>query len=539
MKKVGLSLVSCMLLVAFSGCGGNGGNDGGGDDDDATSSSEYNHKINRTNDSEISDNIFTKIRKSTVKINVSKSNNGYSWGSGFFINDEGYIVTNNHVVAGFNSLRIGINGEDRLVYAELAGYDECADIAVIKLTSNTKAPSYNQNLAYLTWQNNRVNFGDSISVAGFPGDSLDNKNEPMLTYNEGTVNTDTYQGDTRWASTEVFTHSAYTAGGNSGGAVMNTDTGEVVGIHYSGHTEIENRKYAISGVEAQGIVNKIIAEGNVLSIGITPRVYQHSDGTYLGVLVKEINAGEHAYNIGIRQHDIITELKGGDLQYDLDPRRVKTLDKYCGILRSNNPQKNTIPITVQRYTVNKRWVTCVGSINGDSLTLKDDKLTQCPNSETLNFNNKGLIVNTPSSILDPYTTTPDGSDGPGPDGGGGGADREEMSKKKYIIISRDYSSGLCESDYWKKNLIERGFVKPIFIEENDGNDYVTCETYSKKDDNQECSVSYNSDSDHTNFSCTLGYDSYQKKNKSSRSISEDFDNLNFAKTIINNISISE
>ena len=498
MKKSNLSLFSCTFLVAFAGCGG-----------------DTIYKIDSTSITPrtISEPLYQRLRASTVQIKTENAE-GAGWGTGFFIDAEGHIVTNNHVAVGASELRIAIKGEDRLINAESIGYAECADLAVIKLTSSTKLPSATNNAKYLNWYDDYVTPSLVVGVAGFPEDVSDDRNEAVFTYNEGVVSTETRQRSTPWASTEAFDHSAFTTKGNSGGPLVEVATGKVVGVHYSGSIKSPNRKYAISGMEARSLVNRMINGENIYSIGISPEVYLDRSEKSWGVMVKSVAPGKHADSIGIRINDFIIGLGGGSLTEDAEGR-VSTLEKYCSVLRTHNPNNpddiedrgDIVSIKIQRFTKNNEWVTCNGEINGDSLTLTDNSNVECPDSGKITFDENGYIK--------------DSSQPPKP-----------PSKKSYIAIMRHVPQGICESNYVRESAIEEGFLNPIF-EEKTG--YVYCRDYGKKDDDKECSIDYydsNDDGvrdDHTDFTCIVKFDGF-KNEKSSRS----FNKFNSIKTIIDN-----
>ncbi len=406
MKK--LSLVLSALLVGLTGCGENPNTGITITDPDRGITGKNPNELIRSLDSETTDEIFEKIKAGTVKVNTTKES-GSGWGTGFFVHDDGYIVTNNHVVVGAGELLIGINGEDRLINAKLQGYSECADLAVLKLTENTKSPSMNNNVVSLNWYGVRATMGQQIGAIGYPGDSYSDT-APLFTYTEGVVNTDaTYQKSTHWSSTEVFTHSAYIARGNSGGPAIDIRTGDVLGVNYATSGD-QNRFFAISGIEAEKLVDIMIEGYNVYSLGINPKVYKHSNKKPLGVIVEDTLPNMIADKAGIEPNDIIVKLASSHLYEDSNPRRVNTLNKYCSTLRSHNPNANkdsdgaVVKIKIQRYAKNNRWVSCVGQLNGKPLTLEDDSSVSCPNSGRISFNEDGFITSGQATIMNPDTT---------------------------------------------------------------------------------------------------------------------------------------
>jgi len=336
---------------------------------DGNESKDTNIKIDNNTSKKV-DTLYQKLRASTVQIKTEGAE-GTGWGTGFFIDTKGHIVTNNHVVVGANELRIAIKGEERLINAESIGYAECADLAVIKLTSPTN------NAKYLNWHDDYITPKLNVVVSGFTQSVLDSENRPVFTYNEGIVDTQIHQISTPWISTEFFKYSAFTASGSSGAPVVEVETGKVVGVHYSGSRSSSSDKYAISGMEARNLVNRMINGENIHSIGISPEVYIDSSGKNWGVRVKDIVPDRQADRIGIKIDDFIIKLAGSSLTEGVK-NGTSTLENYCSILKTYNPNNpddvddvgSKLSIEVLR-TLNKSWIICGGEINGNkSLELK-------------------------------------------------------------------------------------------------------------------------------------------------------------------------
>ena len=371
MIRVNLSLLLGSLLVVFVGCGG---------DDDKTgadiSETGCATGVDCPPEPPTLEQIKEKLENATVEIKTSKIGTSSGWGSGFLIDDVGHIVTNNHVAVGASELRVSIEGEDRLINAKPIAYAECADLAVLQLTEDTNAP-------YLEWYGKDVTSGMAIASAGFPSDVLNNSGEPIYTYTDGVVNTKSYFKGTAWAYTKAFNHSAKIAPGNSGGPLIELSTGKVVGINYAGNSK-NDRQSAISAKTAQTYIDKMLQGENINSIGISPEVVFFNGNAY-GVKVEAVTAGGKASKIGIKRGDTIDRLGGSKLWKALadeyDPR-ITTLEKYCSILKSQNPNGNegtgaVISIEISR-TIQDALIMCKGEINGESLTLNSDSSQPCP-----------------------------------------------------------------------------------------------------------------------------------------------------------------
>lgn len=368
MKK--LSLVLSTILVSFIGCGG-----GGGTTTTVAAPITPLQPLAPTVVKPTLQEIQTDVRAATVRIRVSGPDNQTWWGSGFLIDNDGHIVANNHTIVGASEIRVSLDGESRSISARPIAYAECADLAVIKLNSNTDTKP-------LAWYGADVYAGMEIASSGFPWSVTDGSREPIYTYKDGSVNTTSVQLYNWWSSVEAFYHSAQLSGGNSGGPAVELESGKVVGVNYA--IGVNNQFHAISGTLAQMYVERMIQGENIHSIGISPRVELDINGRSIGVFVDAVTSGMLASNIGIKTGDQIYELGGSRLWDDgtlneEGARRVQTLEKYCSILKTFNPnQGSVIKVELMRIALNGQRVSCVGEINGDSLTLSNNSAVRCP-----------------------------------------------------------------------------------------------------------------------------------------------------------------
>jgi len=239
-------------------------------------------------------------------------------GTGFFINDEGYIVTNAHVVKGATTLKI-FYWDSPLEYgdAEIVGIDEIADIAVVKI--NPEGPT-----KFVEWgDSDKLEMGSDVIAIGhglsMPWavtkgiisyvDRSPDKSKPMITYN---------QSDT------VINQ------GNSGGPLFDM-CGKVVGVN----TLLFSRTGSFSGVGfsipsnlAKRSVDQIIEKGYTTypAIGIQMKVVstleerKHllSIGIESVVKVDKPSEGGAAELAGLKSGDILVEVGGHEIVGSLD-----------------------------------------------------------------------------------------------------------------------------------------------------------------------------------------------------------------------------
>ena len=142
-------------------------------------------------------------------------------GSGFFVDDQGYAVTNMHVISGADTLDVVIADRDELVPASIVGVDECSDLALIKVDIPGEA--------FLEFRSDEVRPGLPVFAAGFPFTSAVAQDVYDYTLTNGIVNTLSGSGQTYSSSLDVVVeHSAKGRLGDSGGPVVD-EQAKVVG----------------------------------------------------------------------------------------------------------------------------------------------------------------------------------------------------------------------------------------------------------------------------------------------------------------------
>ncbi len=238
-------------------------------------------------------------------------------GSGFLISSDGEIITNNHVVAGAEQIRVALYGDDRTTYvADIVGRDPLTDSALIKL----KNPPRSLQTAKL---------GNSDAIE--PGDWVMAIGNPFQLGHTVTVGVISYKGRP-FATTEgrfqnMLQTDASINPGNSGGPLIDTH-GEVVGVNtaiLSGQGEGGNigigfavpintvtrllpqlRKGAVHrGMLGVQILSTPITDDEARSLGL-PRPE--------GAIVSRVEPGSPADQAGLRAGDVIVSYNGRPVQ---------------------------------------------------------------------------------------------------------------------------------------------------------------------------------------------------------------------------------
>ena len=244
-------------------------------------------------------------------------------GTGFIISQDGYVVTNEHVVAGSQGLQVIFQNGD-IVTAELVGSDVLTDLAVVKI------PAANVT--------GTVPFGDSAALrVGEPviaiGSAL---GEYTNTVTEGIVSGLNRQvgGGEGAQYDNMIQHDAPINPGNSGGPLLNLK-GEVVGVNTlvvrqtDSGVPAEGLGFAIPSNSVQQITNALIKDGQILRpyLGIqyamlTPQIAT-TQGINIqqGALVTDVPSGPAA-TAGVQANDVITKINGVTLNRNSSLRDV-------------------------------------------------------------------------------------------------------------------------------------------------------------------------------------------------------------------------
>lgn len=233
-------------------------------------------------------------------------------GSGFVISEDGYILTNYHVIedaysGGYEIKVVFYNGDSYT--AEVKGFDRNNDIAVLKIEAE------GLNAAELGTSDSLF-VGDTVYAVGNPLGELNysmtsgmvSATDRLITTEEGTMT--------------MFQFDAAVNQGNSGGPVYNV-YGQVVGVVTAKSREdgTEGLGFAIPIDDAVRIANDVIsgersldAETGDAALGITGQNVDSMAAQYYGfptgVYVMEVTSGGAAEKAGIKAYDIITELDG-------------------------------------------------------------------------------------------------------------------------------------------------------------------------------------------------------------------------------------
>lgn len=243
-------------------------------------------------------------------------------GSGIILTEDGYIITNAHVVASGTGFKVQLNNGDPYD-AELIGADTMSDLAVLKINANGLTPAQ-------FGDSSAIEVGESVVAIGNPGGL-----ELAGSVTSGIVSA--VNREVRIASTMTFIQTdAAINPGNSGGALAN-EYGQVIGINSNKIVapEYEGIGFAIPISEAKPIIDDLIKNGKVTGrckLGITAKEVDEVDarnyGIQMGLSINSIETESDLNSSGIQRGDILTHIDG---------QRIYSVSDLQKILKNHLP----------------------------------------------------------------------------------------------------------------------------------------------------------------------------------------------------------
>lgn len=244
-------------------------------------------------------------------------------GSGVIISEDGYIVTNNHVIKGASEIEITLNNKKSYV-AKLIGTDSKMDIALLKIDANEKLP-------YTVFANSdSVKVGEWVLAVGNPYNLTS-------TVTAGIVSAKARDLDTSGIQSFIQTDAAVNPG-NSGGALVNT-RGELIGINtmissmtgsYVGYS------FAVPSNIARKIIEDLMEYGNVQRgiLGVEGGELNSLKSKDLGInqtqgfYINKVTKNSGAEKSGLEKGDVIIKL---------DEQNVATFADLSGYINTKRP----------------------------------------------------------------------------------------------------------------------------------------------------------------------------------------------------------
>ena len=264
--------------------------------------------------------IYDGLLPSIVSITAAIDGEAYSMGTGVIFTEDGYIITNSHVLDGADELTIVLH-DDREFSAMLVGYDSLSDIAVVKIdcTGLAAAPFGDSS---------DLRVGDEVAAIGNPlGEEF---RGTMTNGIVSAINREVYYDGNYM--TLIQTNAAINEG-NSGGALIDM-SGRVIGITnmkmISYGSSIEGIGFAIPSSSVKTVVDEIMDSGHVagrpgigVTVGTIPQEALWGYDLPSGVYVTEVSPGSGAEAAGVLAGDIIVAADGVEIYSNSDLNGIK------------------------------------------------------------------------------------------------------------------------------------------------------------------------------------------------------------------------
>src|SRR5690554_4860670 len=289
-------------------------------------------------------------------------------GSGVIISEDGYVVTNNHVIQGASEIDITLN-DKRSFKAELVGTDEKMDIALLKIDSKEKFP-------YAVFaDSDNIKVGEWVLAIGNPY----NLNS---TVTAGIVSAKARNLATSGIQSFIQTDAAVNPG-NSGGALVNNN-GDLIGINTmisSATGSYVGYSFAIPSNITRKIVNDLMEYGKVQQGILGVQGYevnsqiaeQHKLNFKKGFFVEHVTKNSGAEAAGIKKGDII---------YQVDGKTINSFLDLNSIIATKRPN-DVVKVQLKRHTGDKEVMVTLSkkelaqiNFNGfeiENLTVKEQK----------------------------------------------------------------------------------------------------------------------------------------------------------------------
>jgi serine protease Do len=320
-----------------------------------------------------------------------------SLGSGFIIDKDGYIMTNNHVVAGAEEIKVKL-ADGREFKAKVVGRDSKTDLALIKISSLFK------NLPVLPLgDSDTIRVGDWVLAIGNPFGLGHTVTQGIISATGRVIGSGPYD--------DFLQTDAPINPGNSGGPLINLK-GEVIGINSAIIATGQGIGFAIPSNMAKNVASQLREKGKVVRgwIGVTiqsvtPEIAQ-SFGLKeaKGALVADVVAGGPADKAGIKRGNIIVTFDGKDVKNSTDLPWIVAetpVGKTVDVKIIRNAKEMAVKMTIEELTEQRMAESRMRRPVSD-LGMRVDNITPALRSELGIRDKSGAIVTnvTPGSPAD-------------------------------------------------------------------------------------------------------------------------------------------
>ena len=258
--------------------------------------------------------VYRRLNPSVVTVNCQAGDGLYSVGTGVIFSEDGYIITNYHVIRGGKSCFVTLDTGAVLDVLYVAG-DEESDLAVLKISDEVLDLREPLSVAP---------FGDSeLLVVGDPVYAIGSPRRLQGTLTNGIISAINRDIEVEGRTMTLLQTNAALNSGNSGGPLIN-EQGRVIGINVakfmSGRDSVEGLGFAIPTAQLERIINDLLEWGEVQPeplLGVMVIAQER------GLLVDSVNPGGAAEKAGVQAGDYITAAQGETVRTNQDLFRIR------------------------------------------------------------------------------------------------------------------------------------------------------------------------------------------------------------------------
>ncbi|AXT20576.1 PDZ domain-containing protein [Flavobacteriaceae bacterium AU392] len=304
-------------------------------------------------------------------------------GSGVIISPDGYIITNNHVIEGAESISITTN-DNKIYEANLVGTDPKTDIALLKIDAD-------EDLPYTAFgDSDTAKIGEWVLAVGNPFNLTS-------TVTAGIISAKSRDLDKRGRNTQSFIQTdAAVNPGNSGGALVNIN-GDLIGINTAITSQTGSYvgySFAVPSNIARKVVEDLLEFGNVQNgiLGVSGEALNSENAAILNI---DITEGFHVSDVEIDSGADKAGVKSGDVIKKLDDVKISKFSDLRGYLGAKRPN-DIVNLTIQRGNTEKIIPVTLSKSEISTIEILDMNLRNIPQGikDEFGLDNGVIISNT-------------------------------------------------------------------------------------------------------------------------------------------------
>ncbi len=311
-------------------------------------------------------NIYERANPAVVNIDVAGGADltEFGSGSGFVIDADGHIVTNNPVVEGADEIDVTF-ADGSVATAKVIGRDTYSDLAVIKVDLDET------QLSPLTLgDSDRVKVGQRVIAIGNPFGLMGTMTVGIISGKGRTLPADSPTGNgTNFSNPDILQTDAAINPGNSGGPLLNS-SGEVIGVNAAIRTDGTNRAnsgvgFAIPSNTVKRVAGQLLKDGRVsypyLGVSVDSNYFTTGElaaalklPVKQGVLIASVIDGGPAERAGLRGGDRQVTVRGipvragGDIIIAIDGDAIHSFDEMIAYLAAKKLVGQIVTVTIMR-----------------------------------------------------------------------------------------------------------------------------------------------------------------------------------------------